>query len=180
MLQGWDDLIYTISPRARQNFRRAVREKGYEPLSYGERERLKQEGWRDVYDQSLPLVARVAGAEKVLRAWYDRSLAAAYLAGKKYWSKHPDFSRYVAMMLEQSHAFKQHLFPEMIMRELEAKHGVEFGIPAGTYWLPRSEWCARLDCGMYARDSEATARVKRFISHSQRRGVKGVVLEGKS
>lgn len=71
MLVGWDQTIYSSNARARRNFCRAVRERGYEPLAYSEREKLKREGWREVHDQSLPLPARVAGAEKVLRARYD-------------------------------------------------------------------------------------------------------------
>lgn len=168
MLLSWNDLVYSGDSRARRSFDRAVEERGYEPLPYGQREKLKSEGWREVYDESLPLAARVAGAEKVLRAWYDRSLEAAYLAGKRYWSRHPDFSRYAAMTLEQARGLRQHLFPEEVIRELEARHGAEFGLPVGSYWLPRGEWRARLGCGMYAGDLEVVARIKRFIEDDKR------------
>jgi hypothetical protein len=164
MLIGWDQTIYASDARARRSFLLAVRERGYEPLPYGEREKLKREGWCEVYDDSLSLPVRVAGAEKVLRAWYDRSLAAAYLAGKRYWKNHPDFARYAAMTLEQARGLGQRLFPEEVMRELEAKYGLEFGLPAGSYWLPKSEWKAELDLGVYRRsDPEVLVRIRRFI-----------------
>lgn len=160
---SWNQLLYSDA-KARRSFLQAAQERGYEPLPYGERESLKSEGWSEVYDESLSLPTRVAGAEKVLRAWYDRSLETAYLAGKQYWKKHPDFARYVAMTLEQARELKQRLFPEKVMSELEMKYGVEFGLPVGSYWLPKGEWKARLEAGIYRQyDPIVLSRIHKFI-----------------
>lgn len=68
------------------------------------------------------------------------------------------------MTLEQAGALKQRLFPEEVMRELDAKYGLEFGLPTGSYWLPRGEWKAQLELGLYRRcDPEVLARIRRFV-----------------
>lgn len=162
---SWNQLLYYSDATARRSFLQAVQEKGYEPLPYGEREELKRQGWQEVHDASLPLPARAAGAEKVLRAWFDRSLETAYLAGRQYWKKHPDFVHYVAMTLEQARGLGQSLFPEEVMDLLIAKYGLEFGLPVGSYWLPKKEWRARLKSGAYNQyEPIVLSRIHRFIT----------------
>lgn len=134
-------------------------------MPYGQRESLKREGWKEVFDATLPLFSRVAGAEKVLRGWYDRSLAAAYLAGAIYWKRHPEFPRYVAMMLDQARGSGRHWFPPEVVAELEAKYGFEAGIPVGSYWFPKAYWKKRLEEGgcLTRWGPDVIARIRKLV-----------------
>lgn len=75
----------------------AVEEKlGYRPGTYVERERMKKAGYH-LMEHGEHGDDRVSGLLRVTHGWFDRSLRSAIEAG--YWTKHPTFEVYVAMMV---------------------------------------------------------------------------------
>ncbi|KTC25736.1 hypothetical protein AO391_05815 [Pseudomonas marginalis ICMP 9505] len=105
---------------------------GYRPGTYTERERMKQDG----YEQMRRKENEAEGVEGLLmitRSWFDRSLHSAVMDG--YWTKHPTFEAYVAMMIP-------HL--ETMDSAMAARLAARFGRTPGmiskgqTYWSPRS------------------------------------------
>lgn len=123
-----------------KKYRAAIKALRYRPRIYSEREALKTEGWTEILEGDN-LAVRVAGAEKVLRAWFDRSLQTAIFNG--YWPNHPKFEEYAAMMLEEKVNYIRDTgmyFPKEVVDALIEKYGSQFGIPSGSYWYPKSFW----------------------------------------
>lgn len=96
----------------------AVHARGYKPRLKDEREDLKDEGWRELNNNSANV--RLAAALKIVRGWYDRSLEAAIFDG--HWKKHPEFDEYVSCMLSSGCNF-----PSKVQEVLEGHF-----LPSGT------------------------------------------------
>lgn len=69
---------------------------GYRPGTYVERERMKKDGYQQA-NHAEQVEDRVAGLLMITRGWFDRSFHDAVSDG--YWTKHPSFEEYVAMMV---------------------------------------------------------------------------------
>ena len=110
-----------------RRWEKAVATLGYHPQDYRDRERDKQEG-HELAREGKTLPDQLAGANRVLRAWFDRSLSAAIDGG--YWKRHPELEEYIAM-IDVPHAFT----PE-VWAELRRLYGRRAGIiPSGrSYW----------------------------------------------
>jgi len=104
---------------------------GYRPGTYTERERMKQDGYEQMRREENES-DRVDGLLMITRSWFDRSLHSAVMDG--YWTKHPTFEAYVAMMIP-------HL--ETMDSAMAATLAARFGRVPGmiskgqTYWSPR-------------------------------------------
>lgn len=103
----------------------------YRPGNYTERERMKQSGYEQMRrEENEP--DRIDGLLMITRSWFDRSLHSAVMDG--YWTKHPTFEVYVAMMIS-------HL--ETMNAVMAATLAARFGRTPGmifkgqTYWPPR-------------------------------------------
>ena len=88
----------------------AVNALGHKPDRGHEREAAKQRG-HDLLREA-DSQRRVLGAELVLRAWFDRSLAAAI--SEDYWRAHPTLPQYTAMVDLEGH------FPEDVVAALNS------------------------------------------------------------
>lgn len=118
--------------RERHRRRDAVsRDLGYLPATYRAQEQGKSEGWALV-GSGTTLEARVAGAEMVLRGWFDRSLDAAIRGN--YWRRHPSFAEYARMNLSGAPAFG-----DDVLDALSRKYGSPIAgeiAPGMSYWHP--------------------------------------------
>ncbi|MFP5497030.1 MAG: hypothetical protein ACLGJE_12900 [Gammaproteobacteria bacterium] len=104
---------------------------GYRPGTYTERERMKQDG----YEQMRRKENEAEGVEGLLmitRSWFDRSLHSAIMEG--YWTKHPTFEAYVAMMIPHLETMDS-----VKAATLAARFGKTPGVMSNgqTYWSPR-------------------------------------------
>lgn len=113
-----------------EQFMEAVEGLGYRPGTLVERERLKEAGYQEAAHGATQ-AERVAGALKVARGWFDRSLSASIDVGA--WRKHPTFEAYVAMVMDDL----GESFPEL-SQALVAQFGRSPGVLAAgsSYWSP--------------------------------------------
>jgi hypothetical protein len=102
---------------------------GYVPASYCAQEEAKRAGWaRVLHNENVQ--ARLAGADIILRAWFDRSLEAAIRGG--YWKQHPPLERFVRMMTFGC-------FDIELCGAIRKKYGAAIGdelAPGASYWFP--------------------------------------------
>jgi len=106
----------------------AVNTLRYEPEQHTDRENAKHRGHALLRDADAH--RRALGAELIVRAWFDRSLAAAI--NGDYWRRHPELPQYTAMMDLERH------FPAEVVAVLRARVGRRGpGIADGSsYWSP--------------------------------------------
>ena len=125
-----DDLVEHTTVHKR--FLRACAALGYIPQSHESQEVVKSEAWPVVRDETHPLAERVAAAEAILRAHYDRSLRYTIFNGDpRAWQRHPSFESYVAQLLWRGTSF-----PPDVEEALVAKYGTARSQLSGTYWKP--------------------------------------------
>lgn len=111
-------------------FEEALVALGRLPAEYHEREQAKRDG-RQMIEDAKTAEEELAGVERLLQGWFDRSLAAAIGGG--YWKRHPTFGEYAAMV---HHLVRPHL---NLAKDLYlAKYGDMPGhIEQGqSYWYP--------------------------------------------
>lgn len=114
-----------------ERFLEAEEKMGYRPGTYTARERMKLDGYEQMHHKEHQ-AERMDGLLMVTRSWFDRSLHSAIGGG--YWSKHPTFEEYVAMMIPHLETLDSAL-----AAALEARFGRAPGIisKGNTYWSPR-------------------------------------------
>lgn len=107
---------------------------GFKISFYSERERLKQDAYNIVFNESGSVSEKVAAVEKLFRAYFNRSVEFS-----KYDLKHPRFTDYCAMLLNQKFWNKRlELFPD-VLKLLLKKYGRKAGISEGTTSYPPRE-----------------------------------------
>jgi len=115
-----------------KRFLRATRALGYVPQDGPAQEAAKQAAWPVVRDAARPLEERVAAAEAILRAQFDRSLRnTIFNGGPRDWQRHPSFEGYVAQALWRGTSF-----PPEVEEILLEKYGTAPSALRGTYWTP--------------------------------------------
>lgn len=100
---------------------------GFIPTGMEDREKEKRLAREELSINNSDVI-QMNGALRLMRAYFERSLEFSIIG--RYWSKHPSFERYIAM-LDLSH-----LFSKEIMDKVVKKYGrVEGEINKGmTYW----------------------------------------------
>lgn len=113
-----------------ERFMEAEEKLGYRPGTYTERERMKQDGYEQMRRKEHE-TGGIDGLLMITRSWFDRSLHSAVMGG--YWTKHPTFEVYVAMMIPQLETMNSAL-----AAVLAARWGRTPGIisKGDTYWSP--------------------------------------------
>jgi hypothetical protein len=148
-----EDIADDRREHAQRHRRRSAAAKalGYLPATYHAQETSKREGWSRI-THGTTLEERLAGAEIVLRAWFDRSLEAAIRCG--YWKQHPTFERFAGMMTGE-------VWDADLLAAVRAKYGdaqVDEIAPGASYWFPpgsRDRALQWTESRRWAREKEA-------------------------
>lgn len=123
--------------RLHEKWEEASAELGYTPNFPPEVERIKSQGYV-MMGKGETLETCVAGAEIVIRCWFDRSLGAAIRNG--YWRQHPTFERYARQVyVSMAHGSAE------LLTALQEKYGppIEGEMePGASSWYP-PKWHTR-------------------------------------
>lgn len=106
----------------------------YEQLLYQIRERMKQDAYSHLCDESIPFDLKVRYAEQIIESHFMRSVQ-AFIDNCGTRKKHPKFDDYAAMMLNQD-SYLKGTISEDVRNELISIYGKQKGIKKGSYYCP--------------------------------------------